>query len=195
MRIKTNIKSGRQLVVTIIVAVVFLVIAGSVIRRVSTVKEEVTENNNQTEDQVNQTTSDEGLKTSGESDSELPSSAADQGSDQPAERETVLQRYLLNYDPAVFEANSDKERWLFFYADWCYKCRGLDENIRANLNNIPDDVLIFRVNYDTETTLKQEYKVQSQTTVLVLNASGQEQKRFVGQSSQHTLAELIEEFN
>lgn len=61
---------------------------------------------------------------------------------------------------------------LFFYAAWCPVCRGGDEDLRtwydAGLPNLPT----YKVNYDTETALKNKYGVTYQHTFVLIDGEG-----------------------
>ncbi|MBI4134922.1 MAG: thioredoxin family protein [Candidatus Sungbacteria bacterium] len=77
---------------------------------------------------------------------------------------------------------------LFFRAPWCPTCRALDANIRANLGNIPSDLTILDVDYDSSTALKQKYGVTYQHTFVQVDTSGNQITKW---ASSPTLAELI----
>ena len=46
------------------------------------------------------------------------------------------------------------------------------EDIKANLNDIPNNVVMLQADYDDETTLKRDYWVVRQTTFVYLDANG-----------------------
>ena len=69
---------------------------------------------------------------------------------------------------------------LFFRADWCPSCRGLEEDITKNLSQIPDNTHILTLDYDTETELKKQYGVIRQHTLVVVDANGTEVKKLTG---------------
>ena len=77
---------------------------------------------------------------------------------------------------------------LFFRASWCPTCRALDSDIKANLKNIPKDVTILDVNYDTSTALKQKYGVTYQHTFVQVDAQGTQLAKWQGSA---TLAALV----
>jgi thiol-disulfide isomerase/thioredoxin len=77
---------------------------------------------------------------------------------------------------------------LFFRASWCPTCRALDSNIRSNLGNIPNNVTILDVDYDSSTTLKQKYGVTYQHTLVQVDAEGNIIKKWSGSP---TLTALI----
>ncbi len=59
---------------------------------------------------------------------------------------------------------------LFFHASWCPQCRSLEESILAG--DIPDDLTIIKVDYDTATSLRQQYGVTIQTTIVFVDDDG-----------------------
>lgn len=84
-----------------------------------------------------------------------------------------------SYQPYTAEAVSSTKgtRILFFHAPWCSQCRQLDSDISAT--GVPDDVTIFKVDYDKNQTLRKQYQVTLQTTFVVLNDDGSLRKRHV----------------
>jgi thiol-disulfide isomerase/thioredoxin len=98
----------------------------------------------------------------------------------------------------TYEAYSpDKIAWategkvvLFFRASWCPTCKAVDADIRNKLSNIPKNVTILDVNYDTETALKQKYGVTYQHTFVQVDATGVQIAKWSGSP---TLAALIAE--
>jgi len=71
------------------------------------------------------------------------------------------------------ELKGSKPVVLFFHADWCPTCRQMEKDINATLADFPDGTVILKTNYDTESTLKDEYDIKVQSTVIVLDASGE----------------------
>lgn len=66
---------------------------------------------------------------------------------------------------------------LFFHAPWCPQCRQLDASIKAG--QVPDNVTIFKVDYDSNQSLRQKYGVTIQTTLVRVDDSGNLVKRYV----------------
>lgn len=87
-----------------------------------------------------------------------------------------------NYSEAVMNSalKSGQKVIVFFHAEWCATCRALEANIKANLTQIPANVLILQANFDTETALKQKYGITVKTSFAVLNADGSLEKKLVG---------------
>ncbi len=81
---------------------------------------------------------------------------------------------------------------LFFHASWCPSCRGLNADIEQHLGEIPGDVTILKVDYDTETELKKKYGVTTQHTLVQVAADGTLIKKWSGSP---TLANVVSKIN
>lgn len=69
---------------------------------------------------------------------------------------------------------------LFFHADWCPTCRTLASDIITNSSDLPDDLTILKLDYDTETALKEEYGVLIQHSLIQLDKNSEEVTRWLG---------------
>ncbi len=101
-----------------------------------------------------------------------PSSAApDTG--QPTAPGTAQAGTFTAYTPeAVSSASASEKVVLFFHATWCSTCKLLASDIEANAANIPAGVKILKVDYDSETALKQKYGVTLQHTLVQVQPDG-----------------------
>lgn len=80
--------------------------------------------------------------------------------------------YQAYSESAVKTALADgKKVALFFHASRCPACVNAEKEIMAS--TLPDNSVIFKVNYDTETDLKKTYGVTSQHTFVFLDSSMQ----------------------
>jgi len=80
---------------------------------------------------------------------------------------------------------------LFFYASWCPTCRALDADIKNNLEELPDNVSILQLNFDTETELRKKYGVTVQHTLVQVNARGDQITKWSGGNTlAYTLSQL-----
>ncbi len=79
---------------------------------------------------------------------------------------------------------------LNFSAAWCPKCRSLEADIKANLHNIPGNLTILKVDYDTATALKKKYGVTFQHTMVQVDKDGTLIKKWSGSP---TLAAFVAE--
>jgi thiol-disulfide isomerase/thioredoxin len=96
------------------------------------------------------------------------------------------------YAPAKLAKAGSGDVVLFFRASWCPTCKALDSDIQANLSDIPGDVTILDVDYDTETDLKKKYGVTYQHTLVQVDADGNLIKKWSGSP---TLDSLISQIN
>jgi len=73
-----------------------------------------------------------------------------------------------------------KDIILFFKASWCPSCRVLDSNIKENLKDVPEDVVLLELDYDKETDLKKQYGVTTQHTLVYVDSEGNMIKKWSG---------------
>lgn len=93
--------------------------------------------------------------------------------------QTSQSRYA-DYSKNLFEAAKGKKRILYFHADWCSTCRPLDRELQAMMDKIPQDVVIFKTNYDREISLKQIYAITYQHTFVQVDEQGNVVARWSG---------------
>lgn len=90
------------------------------------------------------------------------------------------QRYT-DYSPAVLErATRTGRAVLFFKANWCPTCAAADAEFRANLEEIPADVTVLRVDYDTAKELKTKLRITYQHTFVQVDGNGDQIARWNG---------------
>ncbi len=107
---------------------------------------------------------------------------------QPKEAEVYI-----DYTASILEQSlaDGKKVVLFFHASRCPICRRLDKDIKDQLDQIPNDVQILKVNYDTENDLIQKYGVKIQHTLVSLDSDGNKTDLSVD-ASVETLLGLID---
>jgi thiol-disulfide isomerase/thioredoxin len=94
-------------------------------------------------------------------------------------------RYVA-FTPEVLQKSSNTRRVLFFYANWCPTCRPADKNFMENIDKIPNDVTLIRVNYndtdtdETEKELAKKYGVTYQHTYVQIDSQGNEITKWNG---------------
>lgn len=114
------------------------------------------------------------------------------GNDNPATSAEVNARYL-DYSEADFAnaVENDGKAVLFFAAlAWCPSCQAADKDITSNFNQIPKDVTILKVDYDTAKEMKNKYGITMQDTFVQVDENGEEITRWNsgGQGVQALLA-------
>jgi len=108
---------------------------------------------------------------------------------------TSLPRYV-EYSKDVLEQSSSMRRVLFFYASWCSTCRPADADFEKNIDLIPADLVIIRVNYDDpetdaeEKALASQYGITYQHTFVQIDAQGNVVTKWNGGQFNELLASL-----
>lgn len=105
-------------------------------------------------------------------------------------KELLQSNNYLEYSQDAFEQASTKRRVLFFFASWCPTCRVADPNFLQNASQIPADVVVFKTNYDSESTLKQKYAITYQHTFVQVDKDGNEITKWNGGQIEELLSHL-----
>lgn len=101
------------------------------------------------------------------------------------------------FSETVLSEAIDKRRVLFFYANWCPTCKAAEQDIQANMQQLPPDVVIIRVNYndsdtdENEKELAKKYAITYQHTFVHLDAQNNAIKTWNGGQ----LKEIVENLN
>lgn len=107
---------------------------------------------------------------------------AEQAKEAPEGQVASATRYR-QFSPGVLEtqlqeAQTPVRRVLFFYANWCPTCKAADQEFTTQTTQIPQDVVLTRVNYNdtdtdqTEKELAKQYGITYQHTFVQLDESG-----------------------
>jgi thioredoxin 1 len=95
----------------------------------------------------------------------------------PTETTRATSRYTP-YTNTMFANTTDARRVLFFYASWCPTCQPADASFSNGVETIPDDVMVFRVNYNDPDTDQDEknvaktYGITYQHTYVQIDSEG-----------------------
>ena len=119
------------------------------------------------------------LKTNSTSPSPTPQSASASDLAAPATNDADIAHtpgMYMTYDQSSYDAHTDQRRVLFFHAPWCPQCVALDKDIAAS--DLPDDVAVFKVDYDSNQELRKKYGVTLQTTFVLVDANGDQVKKY-----------------
>jgi len=73
-----------------------------------------------------------------------------------------------------------KDVVLFYYADRCPSCIALDENINENIDILPENLVLLKVDYDEEEELKKYFQVRQQHTLIFLDETGEKKEMTTG---------------
>jgi thioredoxin 1 len=83
-----------------------------------------------------------------------------------------------------------KTTLLFFHAPWCPVCKAQEPKVKAHLNGAHKNVVAFKVDYDSNTALRKELKVDKQST-LILYQGMKEVARLSYKSDDESIAEFF----
>ena len=97
----------------------------------------------------------------------------------------------LDYSESFLTRANEGKVVLFFKANWCPTCNALDKDVLKNLNKIPEDVTILKVDYDVASDLKKKYEVVTQHTMVQVDAQGNEITKWVGGNTLGTILERV----
>jgi len=88
----------------------------------------------------------------------------------------------VDYSEANLENAKIKGQPMLFFAAtrWCQTCSELEKEIIERQTEIPSDMIILKVDYDNDKAMNAKWGVTSQHTLIVLDESGTEIKRWVG---------------
>lgn len=84
---------------------------------------------------------------------------------------------IVVYQDNIDEILEEKNVMLFFSANWCPTCGALKKDIAKNPQEIPEDLAIIVIDYDTEIDLRKEYNVAMQHTLIFLDKEKRELKK------------------
>lgn len=94
----------------------------------------------------------------------------------PADTPTAVNGQYRAYDSAAV-ASDQGTKLLFFHASWCPQCRSLDSSIENSA--LPDNLTIYKVDYDANQSLRQKYGVTLQTTIVKIDNDGNKVASYV----------------
>jgi thiol-disulfide isomerase/thioredoxin len=89
-------------------------------------------------------------------------------------------RYVEYTEGMLNDLEEGEQAVLFFKAEWCSTCSGLDEDIQANASQIPEGYYIIEVDYDEELALIAKYEATVQHTLVLVNYRGEMLRKWVG---------------
>lgn len=90
--------------------------------------------------------------------------------------------YYIAYSDAEYRMAKAEGRpiLLYFWASWCPICRNEEPKVKERVESSGVPIAGFRLNFDTEDALKQQFGINYQHTTVILNGKGEEVARFFG---------------
>lgn len=88
-------------------------------------------------------------------------------------------RYV-EFTQTAFDAAASKKRVYFFHASWCPTCKTANNELMGYPEGIPESVMLFKTDYDTNDALKKQYGITYQHTYVLVDDMGKEVKKWNG---------------
>jgi len=80
---------------------------------------------------------------------------------------------------------------LFFNAVWCSTCKQARDNIEASLGEIPEDLVIVVVDFDSSIDLRKKYGVTVQHTFIEIDSAGEPLGKWSGSVTVDQIVEQL----
>lgn len=88
------------------------------------------------------------------------------------------------------EQYSNSRLVYFFRTGWCFACKVVAAELKANLAVIPENTTFVEVDFDTQTELRDKYNVATQTTFVQVDSKGESVAQWHATSAKEALAGL-----
>jgi thioredoxin 1 len=135
--------------------------------------------------------SDPNTKTKFEGEAIVPANPVPES---PETKKVIFESGFINYDESKLVNAKYGRVVLFFHAAWCPSCRSLESDIRKNQNQIPNDLLIMKIDYDSNPELKKKYQIVQQHTLVKVDEEGKSLQTNKGLYQLNTLESVIKNF-
>lgn len=89
----------------------------------------------------------------------------------------TMKKWYENYSEQALKNASEKYIVLFFHAEWCSTCKAFEKKVLSE--NIPNNILILKVDYDTNIKLKRKYNIVTQTSFVLVDNKWNFKKRWI----------------
>lgn len=106
----------------------------------------------------------------------------------------VQSQKYIDYDPAAVDQAlaEGKKVALFFHATRCPSCRALDKEINEDIDQLPQDSVTFKLDYDTQVALRKKYGVTRQHTIVIVDKNLEEIKKDAASANLEKLVSLLQ---
>jgi thiol:disulfide interchange protein len=91
--------------------------------------------------------------------------------------ETEKLGQYVEYSKSRLENAKEEFIVLFFHANWCPTCKAFEAKVLSE--EIPDNIKILKVDFDTNSELRKKYNILTQTSFVLVGNEGTLRKRWV----------------
>ncbi len=109
--------------------------------------------------------------------------------DQPA-KNTPSGEYR-DYDESLLTRADSGDVVLFFHAGWCPTCKALERDLIKEGDNIPGDLTILKLDYDSAKDLRNKYSIVIQHTLVQVDSQGNEITKWTGGNDLESIKKRI----
>lgn len=88
--------------------------------------------------------------------------------------------YQYNEETYAEAQKSGKKVVLYFWAPWCTTCASVDLDLVNGVVQVPDDIILLRIDYDAESELRKQYGVVTQHTFVQVDQDGKTLAFWIG---------------
>lgn len=107
-----------------------------------------------------------------------------------ASQNKTMGRYV-EYSKEAFDKVVNNKRIYFFHAKWCPTCKVANEEFVQDMDKIPNDVILFKTDYDTEKELKTQYGITYQHTFVLVDNEGKEIRKWNGGDIEELISNTV----
>jgi len=101
--------------------------------------------------------------------------------------------WYTDYSEEKAKNATQKNIILFFHTDWCSSCKSFEEKVLSE--NIPEDILILKVDFDKNNELRQKYNILTQTSFILIDKNWNLIKRWIWSRDISDIIQKINELN
>lgn len=97
------------------------------------------------------------------------------------------------YSKEAFDKAVDKKRVYFFHAQWCPTCKIANQEFTENDSRIPENVIVFKTDYDKEIELKKKFAITYQHTFVYVDLNNEVIKIWNGGGMEELISNLTDQ--
>lgn len=97
----------------------------------------------------------------------------------------------IDYQESLLARADQGDVVLFFHASWCPTCKALDSSLGKDAKQIPGDLTILKIDYDSAKELKKKYGIVIQHTLVQVDSDGNEIAKWTGGNNLESITKRL----